>query len=101
MCNLRWANERGLTLKAKPKIKFKYLHIYFLIYLPTYLPSFLPTYVPTYSPTYINTYLNIDLNVFWPKFNLHAKWQFFNCAMWHDLSPSKIDDENSICNFKT
>jgi hypothetical protein len=59
MCNLRWANERGLTLKAKPKIKVKYWHIYFLVYLP--------------SPTY----LNIDLNVFWPKLNLHAMWQMF------------------------
>jgi hypothetical protein len=35
MFNLGWANEKGLTLKAKPKIKLKYLHIYFLVYLPT------------------------------------------------------------------
>jgi len=45
MCNLGWTNKKGLTLKAKPKIELKYLHIYFLVYLPTYLPSFLATYL--------------------------------------------------------
>jgi hypothetical protein len=53
MCNLGWTNERGLTLKSKPKIKLKYLHVYFLAHLPTesYLPSFLPIYLPTYIRT--------------------------------------------------
>jgi hypothetical protein len=24
----------------------------------------------------------------------------FYCAMWHDLTPSKIDDEDPLCIFK-
>jgi hypothetical protein len=25
----------------------------------------------------------------------------FYCAMWHDLAPSKINDENALCILKT
>ncbi len=36
-CHLGWANEKGLTLKAKPKHKIGLFQTYVLTSLPTYL----------------------------------------------------------------
>ncbi len=77
-CHLGWANERGSTLKAKPKNKIRL----FETYLPTSLFPYLPT---TYlqNPTYKNlptTYLPTYLINFLKKVN-----GFFLIATCHHI----------------
>jgi hypothetical protein len=85
--------SKSLTIKVKPKRNLKYL--------PTYL--ILPIYLPTYLPTYLvpPTHLNMDFSLFLPKIQkFHvAYWHY---AMFHNLKPLKINDEDppSICKTK-
>ncbi len=33
--------------------------------------------------------------------SINMPHDFFYCATWHDITPSKIDDEDPICHLKT
>jgi len=85
-CHLGWGNERGWTLKAKPKHQIGL----FKTCLPSLrLPSYVPkpmTWVASYLLTYLPTY---DLPTYQINYKINNQWSFSNCHMSPHNWPSQ------------